>query len=375
MLGVWVNIDYVWVSKSVTPKEFTAMKKVTVFGGGATGYVVSAELSVRGFDVCLCEESDYADSLDAARQHGEIAISGPGIDGVGKIGLITTDLQVAMDWADQVIICAISNRDEHIARMLAPHLHIGQSILLSAGNFGSFLFRKVFDEEKAADVIVGETCGNLFPSRIVGEAKTVTGFPWSPKPAAAWPTKDTDALIEAFADIYELSKAPSILCCALDVGNMMSHIAPVLLNAGAIENCKGSYYIFRQGISPAVIHVVDALWDEKKNVMDALGYPASPSLSGLFSPLMDDSFHGLDDFKNLEGPNTVTGRHIIEDTPTLDCLMISVAAAMGVDVPLFRAMVKVVSAMNQTDYYAQGRTLENLGLGHLKGQDLVAYFA
>ena len=29
------------------------------------------ELSVRGFDVCLCEEPDYADSLDAARQHGE----------------------------------------------------------------------------------------------------------------------------------------------------------------------------------------------------------------------------------------------------------------------------------------------------------------
>ena len=53
MLGVWVNIDYVWVSKSVTPKEFTAMKKVTVFGGGATGYVVSAELSVRGFDVYI----------------------------------------------------------------------------------------------------------------------------------------------------------------------------------------------------------------------------------------------------------------------------------------------------------------------------------
>lgn len=351
------------------------MKKVTVFGGGATGHVVSAELGVRGFDVCLCEEPDYADSLNAAQCHGEISISGPGIDGVGKLGLVTTDLQKAMDWADHVIVCTISNRDEKVARSLAPHLHAGQSILLSAGNFGSFLFRKVFDEAKIEGVVVGETCGNLFPSRIIGEAKTVTGFPWSPKPAAAWPTKDTDKLIEAFSDIYELNKAPSILYCALDVGNMMSHIAPVLMNAGAIENSKESYYIFRQGISPAVIHVVDALWEEKKKVMDAMGYPASPSLSGLFTPLMDDDFHGLDDFKNLEGPNVVTGRHIIEDTPTLDCLMISVASAMGVEVPLFRAMVKVVSAMNQTDYYAQGRTLENLDLGHLKGQALIDYFA
>lgn len=82
-----------------------------------------------------------------------------------------------MDWADQVIICAISNRDEHIARMLAPHLHIGQSILLSAGNFGSFLFRKVFDEEKAADVIVGETCGNLFPQPHCWRSKDGHGLP------------------------------------------------------------------------------------------------------------------------------------------------------------------------------------------------------
>lgn len=351
------------------------MKKVTVFGGGATGYVVSAELGVRGFDVCLCEEPIYEDSLDAAKRHREICISGPGIDGVGKLSLVTTDLKAAMDWADHVIVCAISNRDESIARALAPHLHTGQSILLSAGNFGSFLFRKVFDEENIEGIVVGETCGNLFPSRIVGEAKTVVGFPWSPKPAAAWPTKDTDKLIKAFADIYELKKAPNILYCALDVGNMMSHIAPVLMNAGAIENSKGSYYIFRQGISPAVLHVIDALWEEKKKVMDALGYPAAPSLSGLFAPLMDDDYHGMDDFKNLEGPNSLSGRHITEDTPTLDCLMISVAAAMGVDVPLFRSMVTVVSAMNQTDYYSQGRTLENLGLGHLKGQELIDYFS
>ncbi len=116
------------------------------------------------------------------------------------------------------------------------------------------------------------------------------------------------------------------------------------------------------------------MWEEKKIVMDALGYPCSPSLSSLLAPLMDPDFHGLDPFKNLEGPNSVKGRHIAEDTPTLNCLMISVAEAMGIDMPLFKAMVKVASAVNRTDYYAQGRTLKNLGLGHLRGQALVGYF-
>ncbi len=350
------------------------MKNITIFGGGATGYVLSAELGVRGYHVCLCEEAAYKESLSDAQKHMEISIRGPAISGTGKLELVTTDLAKAMEWSDLVIICTISNRDESVARALAPHLKSGHKLLLSAGNFGSFLFRRVFDELGVKGVVVGETCGNIYPARIVGEAQTVVGGVVSSKPAAAWPNCDTDTLIEAFADIYPLHKAPNILYCALDVGNVMSHICPVILNAGAIEKAGGKYYLFQQGITPAVLVVEDALWAEKKRLMDTLGYPASPSLSGFFGPLVDDNNHSMDWFKNLEGPNSLFGRHITEDTPILDCLLISVAEAMDVEVPLFRSFVTIASAMHQTDYYANGRTLKNLNLGHLRGQALIDYF-
>ena len=351
------------------------MQRITIFGGGATGHVLAAELGLRGFDVCLCEEPQFQASLADAEQHMAIRISGPAIHGTGRLGLVTTDLAAAMDWSDRVIVCTISNRDESVARALAPHLKPGHCILLSAGNFGSFLYRRVFDQLGIQDVVVGETCGNLYPARIVGEASTVVGGIRSPKPAAAWPNADTDRLLDAFQSFYPLTKAPNILFCALDVGNMMSHICPVILNAGAIEKAGGHYWLFRQGITPAVLTVEDALWAEKKRVMDALGYPTSPSLSGFFAPLLDDNDHSMDWFKNLEGPNSLWGRHIREDTPTLDCLLLSVAQAMGVETPLFQSFVCIASAMHKTDYYAQGRTLENLGLGHLKGQALIDYFA
>ncbi len=351
------------------------MERITIFGGGATGHVLSAELGVRGYEVCLCEEPAYRESLADAEKHMAITINGPAISGKGRLGLVTTDLEQAMSWADKVIVCTISNRDETVARALAPHLHPGHRLLLSAGNFGSFLYRRVFNELGVEGVVVGETCGNIYPARIVGEAETVVGGVVSPKPAAAWPNRDTDALLEAFNEIYPLKKAPNILYCALDVGNMMSHICPVVLNAGAIEKAGGKYYLFRQGITPTVLVVEDALWREKKALMDALGYPASPSLSGFFGPLADDGDHSMDWFKNLEGPNSLFGRHITEDTPTLDCLLISVAEAMDVEVPLFRSFVNIASAMHQTDYYAVGRTLENLGLGHLRGKALIDYFA
>ena len=50
------------------------------------------------------------------------------------------------------------------------------------------------------------------------------------------------------------------------------------------------------------------------------------------------------------------------------------AKALGVETPLYAAMVKVAEAINQTPYYQQGRTLENLGLDHLRGVQLIRYF-
>lgn len=351
------------------------MKRITVFGGGATGHAVSAHLGMRGFDVCLCELPQNSQSISDAKASGALTIKGPKTDGVGKLGLVTTDLAQALAWSDQVIVCTISNRDEETAQAFAPHLRPGHTILLSAGNLGSYLFRQVFQRLGVEGVVVGETCGNLFPCRIVGKAQTAIGFEWSPKAAAAWPTGDTDRLLEAFKPFYELTRAPSILACALNSGNAMSHIGCVVLNAGAIQNSKGPYYMFQQGMAPCVMHVYDAMWEEKRQVMEALGYPAAPSLTNRFSKLMDPDFHDMDHFKNLEGPNSLEGRHLTEDVPILDCLMISVARAMGVEVPLFQALVKVASVINQTDYYKQGRTLENLGLSHLKGEALVKYFA
>ncbi|MGI6686771.1 MAG: NAD/NADP octopine/nopaline dehydrogenase family protein [Christensenellales bacterium] len=351
------------------------MKRVTVFGGGATGHVVAADLALRGFEVCLCENKIYSDSLKGVMQSKEIAISGPCINGIGKIHTATTDMKTAIEFAAHIIICTISNRDEEVAELISPFMRDGQAILLSAGNLGSYIYQRVFAKNGVRGVLVGETCGNLFPSRIIADCKTITGLPRSAKPAAAWPTSNTEKLIDAFKDMYELHCAQSILHCALDVGNMLSHIGPVLLNTGAIEN-RGDkdYYLFKQGISPSVIRLVDQMWKEKKIVMDALGYSCSPSVSKLLNAIKDPDNNVFDAFLDLSGPNSIKGRHISEDTPILVCLMISVAQALGIELPIFKAMVQIASAINDCDYYSQGRTLKNLGLGHLRGIAVAEYF-
>ena len=76
----------------------------------------------------------------------------------------------------------------------------------------------------------------------------------------------------------------------------------------------------------------------------------------------------------MDGPGDLLHRYISEDAPLLTCFFISIARGIGVDVPLYESMIRLLSAVTGTDYYRQGRTLENLCLEHLSKEELIAYF-
>ncbi len=349
------------------------MKKIAVIGAGGSGYSVAAELAMNGHEVRLCDI--LHDNGRESFTDWDVCLESTGsITGQSVVRAVTTDTATAMEGAELVICCTISNADEQVARAIAPHLTPGTAVLISAGNLGSLIFRRIFDEQGVAGVIVGETSGSLFSSRRIGENQVFFGNGNTPKDVAAFPASDTPRLIEAFQGIYTLEPVSSILEATFNAPNLLSHISLTIVNAGAIENGPKPYYSFKQAICPSSIAIADALWAEKKAVMDALGLPCNPSPSGNFKKYADPNIHTFDDFKELAGPNSLQERHITEDCPIIGCLFLSVAKAVGVATPLYDALVKVAGAINHTDYYAQGRTLENLGLGHLHGVQVVRYF-
>lgn len=350
------------------------MKKIGVVGGGSTGHTVATVFSMWGHEVHLCDSEAYAEILNETAALPQMRLEGSMGEGMAKINMVTTDVAKALADVDVVVCCTIANRDREVAEMIAPCLKEDSVVLLSSGGLGSFIYRKVFDEKGLSGVVVGESCGNLFPCRLVEPGLCRIGLPLMKKNVAAFPYSDTPKLIEAFREILEFNAAGSILECALNGPNLIGHIVLTILNAGAIENAKDTYYVFEQGVGVSAMNLADAMFAEKKQVMDALGLPAGVSPSGSYKKYLDPEVHDYDNFKRLAGPDKVSNRYISEDTPTLVCLFISVANALGIDVPVFKAMERVASAVNRTDYYAEGRTLENLGLADLKGTQVLEYF-
>ena len=350
------------------------MKKIGIVGGGSPGHTAATVFSMWGHEVRLCDSAAYAEILEKTAALPEMRLEGSMGEGSAKISMVTTDIGKALADVDVVVCCTIANRDEEVAEMIAPYLKDGSVVLLSSGGLGSLVYRRVFDRKGLTSVIVGENCGNLFPCRLVEPGLCRIGLPLMKKNVAAFPCSDTPKLIEAFQGILEFSAAGSILECALNGPNLIGHIVLTILNAGAIENAADTYYVFSQGVGVSAMNLADAMFAEKKQVMDALGLPAGVSPSGSYRKYLDPDNHDYDHFKRLAGPDQVTNRYISEDTPTLVCLFISVAEALGINVPIFKAMERVASAVNRADYYAEGRTLKNLGLDHLKGAAVLEYF-
>lgn len=78
-------------------------------------------------------------------------------------------------------------------------------------------------------------------------------------------------------------------------------------------------------------------------------------------------------FRLTTGPDGIHYRYVTEDAYSGDSMLMSLGKLCGVETPLIRSFVTIASALNHRDFYAEGNTLENLGLADLSVEELNAY--
>ena len=338
------------------------MTKVTVIGGGGTGHTLAADLSRRGHTVSLCEEPEYAESLEAARASGGVEIAGALEPGFVAVESITTDVGQAVATADVVFVSVVANRHQAVANSIHSSLHDGQTIVIGPDNGGALVFASEFREQgMSKHVLLGGMGGNYYPCRLTGPAKVYVGMPTGPKKVAAFPANENAKLIDSLDGLFNFVPGRNVLEMALSTPNIPNHLAGAILNTGAIESSQGKFNLFRDGLSPAVLRCIDAIAAERNAILGALGYDEinSPMLRKVAEL---DKHPELDMFRDLDGPADMQHRYITEDAPAGMTLVVSLGGLLGVDTPVSRGMLSIASAINDTDYFADGRALSALGL-------------
>ena len=158
---------------------------------------------------------------------------------------------------------------------------------------------------------------------------------------------------------------------ALNSPNVVTHVAGCVPNAAGIDRSGGKFAFFRDGLSASVIKCSAAVEAERDAVLERLGLARYMQVTALSEKLMQGTPPGFEAFVELDGPGNLRHRYVEEDAMCGMSLLVSLAEACGVDVPVSRSLLCLAGVFNGTDYAESGRNLKNLGLAGLAPQEIL----
>ena len=344
------------------------MKRISIIGAGNGGSAIAGDMTLAGHECRLFEFPEYEANLGPIIEQGGIEVTGIARTGFAALACATHDLEEALRGAELVMVTTQALAHERTAREIAPFVEPGQAVVLWPGSGGTLAVRRAWDEiGMDTPVLLAE--GVTFPyccRRLAGPGTVNIHRVDGPRMLlSALPASDTPAVIAALEGTYADMVTPgaSVLEPALYNVNIIVHPVGALLNMGRIEYAKGEFYMYREGLTPSVKKVVYAMDAERSALFRALGY--SPHT---YDQIFQDCFNmSVEQFAatSSKGPFSMQDRYVTEDIPMGASLTVSLARKAGVPTPTYDCMIHLASVVNATDFYAAGRTLENLGLDHL----------
>ncbi|KAI3321350.1 putative NAD/NADP octopine/nopaline dehydrogenase [Xylariaceae sp. AK1471] len=349
---------------------------VSIIGIGNCGCAFAADLENRGIKVLLYAHPDHSTNANTICNNGFL-------DSIGEVEgrfypAVSTDMGTALRFSNVVIIAVPSYAQEDILSELAKHDVSNHIIIAASGNF----FTLVACKRIRARYLL-ETSASPYGSRMLDGKQSeqelsnsnswygvhVLGFK-SVMPIGSLPV-DLDAGLRG--DINRIFPKPLQWCsnvieAAFYNFNGVLHPITAVMNAGWIENTHGDFYFYRQGMTPSVTKIMQAIDDERVAIASEYGAPATPCLKHM------NTYYGLDhgslnefaEKSTLHStmkvcPTSMQHRYLLEDLPYVLVPWYELGVKAGKESPFIRSLILWSSMIHNTDYLKNGRNLEVLG--------------
>ncbi len=367
---------------------------IAVLGGGNGGHAVAANLSLSGFRVNFFELPQFAGAFEKVLRTREIRIEGISVDGAAKLNLATTEIDQALKDAELVFVITPAFGHKAMAEACAVSAQDGQIFILMPGSGGSLEFARIFKEKKVKkDVVFAESCTLPYGARLKGAGYVSVFINAIVLPTGVFPARRTGEVISKLKRFYPaVTAAKDVLEAAINNPNPIVHPAATLLSATRIEHSKGEFYLYSEGMTPAVARVYESLNEERLSICNTLGYKLYHWDNLLFenynlgetedecryrilNTSMDAAFgkDGIYAGIKMKGPETLRDRYVTEDVPYGMVLLSTLGDLLGVPTPTHDSVIQLASVVNRTNYWKTGRGIKDLGLSRMKGEVLANF--
>lgn len=358
------------------------MKKhvITVIGAGNGGCAIAANLSLKGHEVRLLKTSHsmHEENFEAIIKQGGVFICHNSKTEFAPLKIITRDYEQAITGSEIVYIVTQTSVHDILAPKLASYFKPGMIVLISPGYGGSLIFSKY---TLVPDVIFAEAQSLPLDCRIVENGKVNVLYENVRNPLGFFPAKETDDALNILKDLFQnFTKLENVFEAALHNPNLIVHTVGAIMNVSRIEYTNGEFWMYREGFTPSIWNLIYKLDAEKMDILEKLKLKRIPYLEYIkVRNSVDLDIDGMEVFKSYanegspKGPSNSRTRYITEDVPIGLGLMHSLGKKLNVKTPVCDALIEIASAIHQTNYWEQTRTLDILGVNTLSTDELNLY--
>jgi len=350
-----------------------------VLGGGNGSFAAAGDFALQGHEVRLWRRD--AVLVAAHREAGSriLVKDSRGLHDV-KLALVTTDIAEAVRDAELILCPAPAFAQIDIARALAPHLRDGQVVFLPPATFGTTIFANAARAAgNPAAVSFAETGTLPWLTRKHGPFEVAITIRAKRLPVGVFPLRAADHALDVIARAFPDAIEPcgDALSGALMNAGPIIHPPLIVMNAGPIEHFE-RWDIHKEGTQAAIRRVTDALDAERIAVREALGYGAPHfPLANHYAKEGEIWMYGRGSHDRLTDSGDwrerivlTEHRYMREDLLLGLSLLTSVAELAGVATPLAKSFLAIGAAICREDFSRTGRTLESLGFGRVKRDEL-----
>jgi opine dehydrogenase len=357
--------------------------RVSVLGAGNGGCAIAADLVRRGIACTLFELPSFDAVVAPIREAGILRLTGVLGDVTVAAPRVTTDVRVAVEDADVILVAVPAFAQVTFAEACAPFLQDGQVVVLTPGSTGGAL--AVADVLRQAGrlegVTVAETLSLPFACRKVDPVHVHVSGVKDDLPIAAFPASANGRVASVLEGVFPagLALAANVLETSLNNLNAMAHPLPALLNAGWIETTGGDFRFYSDGVSPSVARAMDAADRDRLAVVAALGLPAVPAtewdrrLYGLVGATTFELNRDSWVHRDIRAPKELRSRYLTEDVPFGLVPIASIARELGVATPAIDLVIDLACLLLGEDLRAEGRTAASLGLAGRTAAQMVTF--
>lgn len=362
----------------------TIPTNVTVLGSGAGALACTVELSHHGAKVTVADLPEFSAGLEAIAETGQVVLKAPWHGAVpAPVAATSTDPAAAVAGAELIVVCVPAFGHARFAELIAPVVTDGQCVLWVGEGGGSLVFADALRRiGRTPDIEIGETNSLPYGARVRAPG-VITASRKAGGTLVSVLGRDRGLVGIAQAVWPWVTPAENVWETVLLNFNAIDHVPPIICNLGVVEGRHGKMLLWGEGASPSVARIIETLDGELLELRRALGVRntkryadylveqgfAPPGAESFFDLLQSSTFS---DSTFRCGPDALSSRYITEDVPYALVLFSSIGRAVGVPTPTVDSLTHLASIALGRDLFAEGRTLDDVGLGDRDRDGLVA---